>query len=324
MGTNTIKFNGARLNIDATRMSGEMNTSLGNGFTNLVLIKLICSEKGYDVHPVIEGDDALFKCPAVITQEDFAQYGVKCKIETHSSIYTAGFCGIVFDNESKSNICNPTKVMLKLPWSSRKYLTAKDKATKSLLKSKALSILWQYPGCPIVNSFALSVLRQTFHVTGKYERQDYDQNTQQYLQKTSVITSYDELIKTTPMREITMSTRILMEQKFDYTIQEQLELEKFFDNKMDLQPWYHNILDDKTNEDQRHYFNYYVDQLPLVNLHRNPFYTHIKNTFNDQNLFNNYISFLFANNVISLKMLNRIRIQFKLDPTAPGQGVGFY
>jgi len=167
MGENLCQFKTLLVKILATRMSGEMCTSLGNGFSNLMFMLFTCERKGCkDVRGVVEGDDGLFTVRGTPpTIEDFADLGLVIKLDIHQKLSTASFCGIVFDEDDCRNLTDPRKVLATFGWSSREYTRAKPMVKKALLRAKAMSLAYQYPGCPIVGALAAAGLRATQEVS---------------------------------------------------------------------------------------------------------------------------------------------------------------
>lgn len=163
VGENLCKFKTLLVKILATRMSGEMCTSLGNGFSNLMFMLFTCKRKGCkQVRGVVEGDDGLFTVLGTPpTIDDFAALGLNIKLEIHNSLSTASFCGIVFDEDDRRNVTDPRKVLATFGWSSKQYVFAKPSVKLALLRAKAMSLVYQYPGCPIVMELGLAGLRVT-------------------------------------------------------------------------------------------------------------------------------------------------------------------
>jgi hypothetical protein len=104
-GKNICLFRFFSVSTEARRMSGEMNTSLGNGFTNLMLLLFLFSELGEEVSPVVEGDDS---CTSYMnrapTTKDFADLGFTIKIQTYDNFEEMSFCGIIFDPHDLVNV----------------------------------------------------------------------------------------------------------------------------------------------------------------------------------------------------------------------------
>jgi hypothetical protein len=167
-GKNKIIYRHGVVEIDASRMSGEMNTSLGNGFTNLMVFLYLSERNGAgQVKGFVEGDDGLFsvqnpsKAP---TAEDFFDLGWNIKIDTHKNLNHASFCGCVFEITDMVNVPDVLSVLTTLGWGSQRYVNASQSTQMMLLKSKALSYAYQYNGVPIVSKLSRSILKTLEHV----------------------------------------------------------------------------------------------------------------------------------------------------------------
>ena len=167
-GENQVRsryFNGK---VVARRMSGEMNTSLGNGFGNLMMMTDVCLSIGIDwgdIIGVVEGDDGLFrfrgKAP---TKENFTACGCDIKLDQYSRISDASFCGLLFDEVDRQVIKDPYDIICSIGLLSKQYSKARRGKKLALLRAKALSTLYQYPGCPIIAEMSKHILRQTKHI----------------------------------------------------------------------------------------------------------------------------------------------------------------
>lgn len=236
-GENICNFKTFKVVLQAVRMSGEMCTSLGNGFTNLMAMLFVCMRKGSTyVEGVVEGDDGLFAIngPAP-TPEDFAELGLVIKLEEHNDISSASFCGLVFDPTDLVNIADPRKILAGFGWTSGKYSRAKPKILRSLLRCKALSLAYQYPGAPVIQALAQYGLRVTDDIrTCKMlravnGRSGFDEwHRRQILQ---AIESGSPCYRDVPIR-----TRLLMEDKFGLSVADQLRIEKYLDSLVAIQP----------------------------------------------------------------------------------------
>jgi hypothetical protein len=202
------------------RMSGEMCTSLGNGFTNIIILAYIVSCRGGDLIAVVEGDDSLFSSLGCdIKDEDFEMIGMVAKRERHAHIGLASFCGNVFHPEVQHVIADPKLAMCKLPCLNIKYRGAGDKIKMQLLKSKALSLAHQYPGCPVIAPLAHKILHELRSITVSDKIVNNMQSYKRYEYKRDVVGDI-------PQHDIDPRTRVIMEDAFGVTIQEQLVLEK--------------------------------------------------------------------------------------------------
>ncbi len=232
-GLNICQYKNFIVEIFATRMSGEMCTSLGNGFSNLMFMEFMCEQVGCrNVVGVVEGDDGLFSMIGEPpTKEDFAQLGLIIKAEYHTNLSEASFCGLVFDPEDLVNVTDVRKVLAGFGWTDwQAYGQARQSKLDHLMRVKALSLVHQYPGCPILQSFARAVLRNTFHMgrlsssiaiarknAGWWEREKLDEmalHAESWMAK---------------VRPPPMNTRMLVERLYGLTVEVQIELERQFD-----------------------------------------------------------------------------------------------
>lgn len=177
-GTNVLATRqGVRAKVSARRMSGEMNTSLGNGFTNFMLAKFLCAEKHakcFDM--VVEGDDAIICTDVVLTAADYAQLGFTIKLQEVKDIKNASFCGLIFANADEV-IKDPLRFFQHFGWT-ESHLTAGFKYHMGLLHAKALSALHELPQCPIIGAAARYAVQYTAKYpaifTDAYQKRLYD------------------------------------------------------------------------------------------------------------------------------------------------------
>lgn len=233
-GTNHMIFKEFEAIIDGTRMSGETNTSLGNGFFNLMAFLYACHVTGStNVRGVVEGDDGLFSfegdAPSAQTFEDM---GLIIKLEYHLDLNSASFCGIIYDKEDKANIVDPYDVLVDTPWTTTFYATAKTSTLQMLLKAKAYSIAYQYPRCPILSSYATYLLRMTSDVDDLALQRLLEGNTMSLWEKGTLARAIGSSAK----GEVGFNSRNLMYEKFGISIEDQLYIESYFDKKTDLLP----------------------------------------------------------------------------------------
>lgn len=246
--------------IEATRMSGEMCTSLGNGFSNLMFILFLCSLKGSNVTGVVEGDDGLFRIDGEApTVEDFESLGLRVKLETHTDLSTASFCGLIFDIDDKINITCPLQELATFGLGTARYSGAKATKLKSLLKCKSLSLLYQYPGCPILQSLATYGLRNTAHI----DHRTYMNSTHASLWEREQLLDADRALRRASLKvcDIPMRTRLLVEKMFGVTVIDQIRIEDYLDSKNDLGPIDCPFIDDYLPVSWKFYDQMYSDFL---------------------------------------------------------------
>lgn len=172
VGLNRIRTSvGVLAQMVGKRMSGEMFTSVGNGLTNLMLAKFCAHEQGKTLHGFVEGDDGLFATDAVLTPEFYARLGFTIKIVEIEDPCTAypvtkgvepgsmAFCGIIFP-ESGELIKDYRKFFQGFAWTSS-FISAGPKIMMQLLRSKALSSVYETPQCPIIGALARYALAYT-------------------------------------------------------------------------------------------------------------------------------------------------------------------
>jgi hypothetical protein len=240
MGDNKLKFKEWSMSLNSKRMSGEMNTSCGNGLMNLLLIMFLCKEKGNTIiETIIEGDDSLTAVDKELpTSEDFEKLGAKVKIEIPRSLSTASFCGNVFDENILHNVANPLEALVCFGYCKSKYVTAGDQVLKKLLRAKSLSMLYSYPGCPILRELAEYGLRATIDIDNE-ECIDY------MLHKTSLNTYDRDFWKEIKDRfklyefdkiKINDKTRQLVEEMYKIPIKLQIDFEEYLKTLTNIQP----------------------------------------------------------------------------------------
>lgn len=253
-GTNVCQFrNKFTMEVEATRMSGEMCTSLGNSFANLMAMLFIAKEKGLrSVKGRVEGDDGIFTFYGPYpTPEDFAEIGLIIKIERYDKLTEGSFCGIIADEDEMINVTDPIQSLLDFGWTTRQYADASDKKKKELLKAKALSLAYQYPGCPVLASLARYGLRMT-------EGHHYYIKDMCEYERTLFIQLQDKFKGSIPYKKTGDNTRLLVQAKFGLTIEDQLSIEHYLDSKNDLSPLDCPAILSNCHKDAIDYYNRYV------------------------------------------------------------------
>lgn len=224
---NVIKSKDFTIEIDAKRMSGEMDTSLGNGFSNLMFMLYICNLNGNtDVKGVIEGDDGLFVMRGEPPRPElFSDFGLIIKIVDFDDLNHASFCGMVFDLEDRTNVTNPIEELVSFGWTSARYAKSSDKVHKHLLRAKALSLAYQYPACPILSTLAYKVCRLTagYDVASFLETQGNAAFCQYEMEMVKKACEY--FAKNGLTKEPGMKTRLLVEELYGVTVADQFSIE---------------------------------------------------------------------------------------------------
>lgn len=162
---------GIRAVVKGRRMSGDMCTSLGNGFTNLMLALFIAHMKGGNLDGLVEGDDGLFVTDIELTPEDYEILGFTIKIERVLDPCEASFCGMIF-SESGEIVRNPRKFLQTFGWTSS-FVNAGNKIMLELLRAKSLSCVYETPQCPIVGAIARYTLKMTTGSAARFVTDGY-------------------------------------------------------------------------------------------------------------------------------------------------------
>lgn len=230
-GKNIVQNRFLHCIIIASRMSGEMTTSLGNGFSNLMLMTHCCKILGVRCLGVVEGDDGLFVFmpgSRLPNADMFRKMGCIIKLDVYERISDASFCGQLFDPVDREIITDPNEVLVKIAWLNAKYSGARSSKLRALLRCKALSFYHQYPACPIVTELAEYCLR----VSAGCDVRGVIGSVDSY--KRGIVE--EALSKPLERRPIGMQTRLLVSEKYGISVAEQYEMETYLSQKNDLTP----------------------------------------------------------------------------------------
>lgn len=254
-GTNYCQFKHFTSVVLATRMSGEMCTSLGNGFTNWCLMEFAAFKHNTSVNGVVEGDDGIFIFENNIIPEEsfFASLGWTVKLDQVTSITEAGFCGMYFDPEDLIVVADPSEPLGSFGWFPSKYIHARETRWLELLRSKSYSLAYQYAGCPILQSLGHYGLRCTKHV-----------DLRRYLNKDRNISAWDKeqlleaMAHPVGLKEVPYKTRLLMEKQFGISVRSQLIIEEYLDSLTTLQSLDHPMILEILPEGYKTNWTHYV------------------------------------------------------------------
>lgn len=219
----------------STRMSGEMNTSLGNSITNMLITHFMVKESGgKDVRGVFEGDDGLFRYEgpelniSLASKLGFALKAQRCKGNT------ASFCGNVFDLETNTNIADPWYVLFQSGWSFS-AVGASARTLPLLAAAKGLSLMYQYPNSPIIPHLGMRFLRTALNELNKSE-QEVRRILYDYYVKSQRVDEWERnkylevCLSPTPNIHVEDSTRAIMEEVFKMPKSLQVDVESALAN----------------------------------------------------------------------------------------------
>jgi hypothetical protein len=212
-------------NISATRMSGEQNTSLGNGFANVILILFCAAKSNVRARLCVEGDDSTISASGPLDVNWLKNLGLQVKLETHPSLGEMSFCGLLQADGSDQNVTDPRKVLVKFGWSNMRYVGCSDKTQQALVYAKALSYAHEYPHCPVIRPLCDWVF--THIKPNKYKMMRYINKLETH-QRNKMLLALDNSSKI-PEYAPSQVTRDLMERLFNVTVSQQLSIETYFD-----------------------------------------------------------------------------------------------
>lgn len=209
-GKNHLHFRLGRAVIAARRLSGEVFTSLGNGFTNLMLVLYLAHLKGLQADGVVEGDDGLFALSGRLEPADWAMLGFTVKeIHYYDDPGKAHFCGMIFA-ESGEIIRDPIRFFQKFGWTHSK-VQGGVKVMLALARAKALSTVYETPQCPLIGAAARRILKETRGIEPDFVPDGYHD---------AELIPRDE--GKLPDFAPSIDTRVLFEEKFGVSIESQL------------------------------------------------------------------------------------------------------
>lgn len=223
------------------RQSGEMTTSLGNGFTNLMLTAFMLRDVVDIRHLkcVVEGDDGLFAIPYewrdLVSPDRYAKLGFIIKSEWSDQLSEASFCGLIYDEEDRINITNPIDEILSIGWSMGQNVYSNDKRLKDLLVAKTYSLAYEYSGCPIIYKLArwlsrVNGLKFNFQLLQSSSWSNWER------EKMSMMLNDKRSLDQMLAREPSIRSRLLMERVFGVSVSDQMAFERYFDSLDKLCP----------------------------------------------------------------------------------------
>lgn len=257
------------LYILATRMSGEMDTSSGNGFTTFMLFEFVAMKSGARIRGRYEGDDALVGADSFLREELFGRLGFRIKLQRFEELSEASFCGMVFDRQDKKIITDPFKVLASFGWTSGKYACASATTKKMLLRAKALSLAYQYPSCPVLQSLARCVLRLTTGYDVRRLLNSRNMSSWERERLEAVVSFGEKRLRDMVESPIPHNTRVLFERLYRIDESVQLHIEAQFDSIQELGVFDLPVIDHLANPVWKTYHERYVIEVPVGTAPRN-------------------------------------------------------
>jgi len=208
--------------IQAKRCSGEMDTSLSNGFCNSMNIEFLAWKKRCTVIYFVEGDDGIARFSPhhrAPTKDDFKDLGFVIKVVRSRDMADLSFCGQVYDIDECVVVTDIKEQLARFGWTNQRYVQASHKTKMQLLRAKGYSLAYQYNGCPILGKLGLRLLELTAeHEIEKRIISNYDS-----YHKKELIAAINH---PPPPRETGVGTRLLVERLYGISVRQQIELEE--------------------------------------------------------------------------------------------------
>lgn len=202
-----------------SRMSGEMWTSMCNGFMNKLLVEFVAKRSGACVDYLVEGDDGFICSNKPLNWSLTADAGFKLKCDLVNDPMDVQFCSLrVCDNKLIPNITRTlTHYGFIIDVQLSRGLSIKSNRSRKKLDeiqyAKACSLLATSSGIPILQAVALQQMRvlQGTHLNPKYfdwwEREFYD-------------------LSNPHPESISLTVRRYVEKEFGIPVRDQIEIEK--------------------------------------------------------------------------------------------------
>lgn len=122
--------------------------------------------------------------------------------------------------------------MLDFGWTTQRYTHASSAKLRDLLRCKSLSLGFQYPGCPILQSLAAYGLRITEKGGRTYVDKRMNNYEMEMMQKAfQYYNSFGFDFKKPGIK-----TRLMVERLYGICVNDQIRIENILDNKNDLSP----------------------------------------------------------------------------------------
>lgn len=171
-------MSGIKYSVEGTRMSGDVNTSLGNSLIEMAVLKSVSSS--YDVDILVEGDDAvIFGSVRDIAKleetigPDSLSLGMKLKVQRASCLEEIEYCSARLVEVSSGvwkSVRHYTKALVTDIYTHRQNLSVKAVVEKARVVAVCHSL--GYSGIPVLSAWAAYLLSHTS--AGKKLDQWYD------------------------------------------------------------------------------------------------------------------------------------------------------
>jgi hypothetical protein len=233
---NTMVFKYFTYKVRCRRMSGDPDTALGNVVDNWVDTLFLLWKNGIDPSRAtemifVEGDDKTMCLDGALVDAEmsnthFRESGKRSKAKSGLTHEENDMCQLVTSTREtekgkKVLLTDVWKVLAQYAVINVKYARAGRKVFNSLLRAKALSLLYLYRGCPVVHVLALKLLYVTRDVNVRDNHWDSIASYKLDIQEVKKMNWRDFA-----GMEITMEDRIALEISKDCPVAMQVKMEE--------------------------------------------------------------------------------------------------
>jgi hypothetical protein len=240
-GVRHVAYQDVKCDVRARRMSGQMCTSLGNTWTNFVLMTFMMKDH-LDLHKMrlaVEGDDGVCAVPPeaapAFNAKMFERAGFKVKVQQTKNIEEGSFCGCVFDRHDRVNVSDPLRILATFGWVEGQNVFADDVRMQVIGRAKSMSLAYTFYRAPILHELAKYGLRMTQRVkleeVGKWIAQTPTLNEWSRDRYLEVMKHRLDMDVGVPWR-----TRKLVADKYGFSVGAQIDFERYLSHKNDLGP----------------------------------------------------------------------------------------
>jgi hypothetical protein len=238
-GMSKLRYATVVCKIERRLMSGAQWTSSANGVLNLLIMsylhavsnkmfdKMTAREVGHHQYNhfdgFIEGDDGLFR-DFEAPRETMVRMGLRLDFDHYVDFGRASFCGILCDVDTLVMLRDPVKTLRGMFWMTGSHMAVGWKRQQFLLRSRAISLLYLYPSCPIVSVICKHVCDRTALIPDsyveKYLRVHFNAYEVEQLRRALVAKPWLRSV------DITCETRATFEVQFGVSSAKQIALEQ--------------------------------------------------------------------------------------------------
>lgn len=154
---------GITTTVKGTRMSGEMWTSLCNGFMNYLLVTFVAARSNISCDFIVEGDDCAVAFSGIPNYDVVERLGFRLKLNTAQHVNDISFCGIKVRSDGKP-IVDIMWTLHNLAYSRRREIVDQKETRKFKFKEHlACVLLSAYYRCrytPVLNKLFYEYIKK--------------------------------------------------------------------------------------------------------------------------------------------------------------------